>query len=83
VYTKRRGGGRTLGIIATAVGGSALVTGTALLPIGIAKDIDAMTAAGGIPLGTGAVLLTLGILALRATADTYQPGSSNHFAPGP
>jgi hypothetical protein len=77
-YNKHRGPGRVLGIIATSLGGAAMVTGIALLP----QDSDSLKAAGGISLGSGAVLVTLGILGIVWTRDTYQPGSSNHFAPG-
>lgn len=81
VYSKRGGGGRVFGILATVFGSASLITGTALLPAGLSRDNSGMTAAGGITLGAGALLLTVGIIALRATADVYQPGSSNHFAP--
>ncbi len=77
-YTKHSGGGRVLAIIATSLGGAALVTGTTLLP----QSSDSVQMAGAICLGSGAVLATLGILGIVWTRDTYQPGSSNHFAPG-
>jgi hypothetical protein len=83
VYTDNTGGTRVLGIIATAVGGTAMLTGTALLPIGLAKDIDGLTVAGGISLGAGAALLALGIWAIRHDSPTYRPGSSNHFPLAP
>jgi hypothetical protein len=79
IYNDNTGGTRVLGIIATAVGGTAVMTGTALLPIGLAKDIDGLTVAGSISLGAGAALLALGIWAIRHDAPTYRPGSSNHF----
>ena len=79
VYTDDTGSTRTLGIIGTAVGGTALVTGSVLLPIGIAEGMNTMTWAGGISLGAGAALLTLGILMMRADAPTYRAGASNHF----
>ena len=79
VYEDRSGGLRVFGIISTAVGGSALVTGTALLPIGLAKDNDGLTTAGAISLGAGAALLAFGIWAIRHDSPTYRPGSSNHF----
>jgi hypothetical protein len=79
----RGGAGYVLGIIATALGGTSIMTGTALLPIGLAKDIDGLTIAGGITLGAGAAVLTLGILALRGRAATYRPGSALHFPLGP
>ncbi len=83
VYRDDTGGTRVLGIIATALGGTSMMTGTALLPIGLAKDNDGMTLAGGLTLGVGAALLTVGILAIRADSPTYRPGSSNHFPLAP
>jgi hypothetical protein len=79
IYDGRSGAGRVLGIIGTALGGTAVMTGAALLPIGLAKDLDGLTLAGGISLGAGAALLALGIWAIRHNAATYRPGSSNHF----
>ena len=79
IYDGHTGTERVLGIIATAIGGSSAITGTALLPIGLARDNRGLTLAGGITLGAGAALLTLGILAIRHDAPTYRPGSSNHF----
>jgi hypothetical protein len=79
IYKGKSGGLRVLGIVATAVGGSAVLTGATLLPIGLSDDNRGLTTAGGISLGAGAVLLTLGILAIRHDAPTYRPGSSNHF----
>ena len=79
IYTNNTGSVRVLGIIATALGGTAMMTGTALLPIGLAKDHDGLTIAGGVSLGAGVALLVSGILAMRADAPTYRPGSSNHF----
>jgi hypothetical protein len=83
IYEDNTGGTRVLGIIGTAVGGTAVMTGAALLPIGLAKDIDGMTIAGGISLGAGAALLAIGIWAIRHDAPTYRPGSSNHFPLAP
>lgn len=79
VYTDNTGSTRTLGIIGTAVGGTALLTGATLLPIGIAEGMNTMTWAGGISLGAGAALLTIGILMMRHDAPTYRSGASNHF----
>jgi len=83
LYEDKTGGTRVMGIIMTAVGGAALITGTALLPIGISKDNSGLTWAGGISLGGGAALLTLGILMIRADAPTFRPGSSNHYPASP
>lgn len=79
IYEDNTGATRVMGIILTAVGGTAATTGAVLLPIGLAKDSTGMTTAGGISLGAGAALLTIGILMMRADAPTYRPGSSNHF----
>lgn len=79
VYDGRTGSVRVLGIIATALGGTAMMTGSALLPIGLARDVDGLTIAGGISLGAGVALLVAGIWAMNADAPTYRPGSSNHF----
>jgi len=79
VYTDRTGATRVLGIIATALGGTAAITGTVLLPIGLSKGNDGLTTAGAITLGGGALLLVAGIWAIRHDAPTFRPGSSNHF----
>ena len=76
---RKRGGGFVMGILGASIGGSAVMTGAALLPIGISKENDTMTWAGGISLGAGVVLTTLGILAINAHADIYRPGSAIHF----
>jgi hypothetical protein len=68
-----------LGIIGTSLGGTSLVTGTALLPLGLADSNDGLTIAGATTLGGGALLITLGILAIRADSPTYRPGSAIHF----
>jgi len=81
IYTDNSGSTRTFGILGTAIGGTALMTGAALLPIGLAKDNSGLTVAGGASLGAGALLLTLGILAINADSPTYRPGSANHFSP--
>lgn len=73
------GAGYVLGIIGTTFGGISVVTGTALLPIGLAKDSTGMTTAGAITLGVGAVLTTISILAMVADPPEYQSGASLHF----
>jgi hypothetical protein len=78
-YHGSSGAEYVLGIIGTALGGTSMLTGTVLLPIGLAKDNTPMTWAGGLTLGGGALLLTIGILMTRAGAPTYRPGASNHF----
>jgi hypothetical protein len=79
IYENRSGTLRVLGIVGTALGGTAAMTGAALLPIGLAKGYDGLTVAGGISLGAGAALLALGIWAIRHDAPTIRPGSSNHY----
>lgn len=79
IYEDRGGTLRVLGIVGTALGGTAALTGTALLPIGLGKDIDNLTLAGGISLGAGAVLVALGIWAIRHDPPTFRPGSANHY----
>ncbi|HTL32731.1 MAG TPA: hypothetical protein VL326_06390 [Kofleriaceae bacterium] len=71
------------GILMTTLGGTAMMTGATLLPIGLAKDIGGMTTAGAISLGAGTVALVLGIIALRHNASTYRPGSMVHFTLAP
>lgn len=83
VYENHTGGMRNFGIVMTSVGGAAMVTGTVLLPVGLAKDMDGMTMAGGISLGVGAAVLAYGIWAIWRYAPTYRPGSSNHFPLAP
>lgn len=83
VYTDDTGGLRVFGIIATSVGAASAITGTALLPIGLAKDNDGLTTAGALSLGLGAALITFGIWAIRHDAPTFRPGSSNHFPLAP
>jgi hypothetical protein len=73
------GGLYVTGIVATSIGGAALMTGSALLPIGIAKDIDGMTIAGGASLAAGTALLVLGIIAINKYAPSFRPGAANHF----
>lgn len=79
VYDDRSGSLQTFGIVITSVGGASMMTGTVLLPIGLATGRDAMSIAGGATLGAGAALLALGIWALRHDADTFRPGSANHY----
>jgi hypothetical protein len=82
VYTDASGGVRLFGILATSIGGAAAITGTVLLPVGLAKDNSGLTVAGGVSLGVGSLLLAVGIWAIRADSPTYRPGSSNHFPLG-
>lgn len=81
---RRRGGALwVLGIVGTSLGGTSLVTGATLLPLGLANDSDGLTIAGATTLGAGALLVTLGILAIHGDGPTYQPGSAIHFSLGP
>ena len=79
IYRHRHSGLTTLGIIATSLGGASAITGTVLLPIGISDGNSGLTTAGGVTLGAGALLMALGVWAMRADADTYQPGAIAHF----
>ncbi len=78
-YDGDTGAERVLGIIATAIGGTSMMAGTAMLPIGLAKDNHGLTVAGGITLGGGTLLTVIGILMMRHDAPTYRPGAANHF----
>jgi hypothetical protein len=68
-----------LGVLATSLGGTSMVTGTALLPVGLAKGSEGLTIAGGVTLGAGAALIVLGILGIRHDSDWYRPGAAIHF----
>ncbi|MDF1566361.1 MAG: hypothetical protein P1V51_25240 [Deltaproteobacteria bacterium] len=63
-----------LGIVATTLGGMAFITGAALLPIGLAKDLDGMTLAGGITLAAGGALTTFGVVTIVINPTVRQPG---------
>jgi len=79
IFEDDTGAERILGIIGASVGSAAVITGIALLPIGISKDNSSLPAAGGLTLGAGALRLTAGILMIRHDSATYRPGSANHF----
>jgi hypothetical protein len=79
VYTDNTGATRVLGIIAASIGTGSAITGSALLPAGLANDNHGLTVAGGITLGAGAALILAGILMIRADSPTFRPGSSNHY----
>jgi hypothetical protein len=68
-----------LGIIGASLGGMSAMVGAVFLPLGLVDDSKGMTITGGITLGVGAALLTAGILAIRADAPTWRPGSSVHY----
>ncbi|MBK9032293.1 MAG: hypothetical protein IPL61_13435 [Myxococcales bacterium] len=80
VYEDHTGALRKVGIVATSVGGTSLLTGIVLLPIGLSKDIGGLTTAGGITMGVGAAVMAFGIWAIRRDAPTFRPGASNHFS---
>lgn len=82
-YRHNQGALWVLGIIGTSLGGTSLLTGTTLLPLGLADGNDGLTTAGAITLGGGALLVTLGVLAIRADSPTYRPGSAIHFPLAP
>lgn len=82
-YRHNKGALWVLGIIGTSLGGTSLLTGTALLPLGLADGNDGLTIAGATTLGGGALLVTLGILAIRADSPSYRPGSAIHFPLAP
>jgi hypothetical protein len=63
------------GIVATTLGGMALVTGIALSAVGLAKDRDGMTTAGLITGAAGAVAVPGGIfLMLKAVPEVTVTG---------
>ncbi len=77
---QQSGSARPLGIVSMSLGGMAMVTGAALLPIGLSKDKDGLASAGLISLGAGAVLTALGIWSVWGTGSTYRPGSAIHYS---
>ena len=81
VYTPSTGS--LFGILATSIGGTSMMTGSVLLPIGLAKDINGMTTAGAITLGAGVVALVIGIVSLRRNAATFRSGASSHYPARP
>lgn len=83
IYEDNTGGVRLFGILSTSIASASLITGTVLLPIGLAKDNTGLTTAGGITLGLGTIFVALGIWAINADAPTFRPGSSNHFPLAP
>jgi len=74
------GAGLVLGILGVTFGGMSAITGTVLLPVGLANDSDGMTLAGGVTLGVGALLTTVGIIGIAVSPSTRQPGASIQFA---
>jgi hypothetical protein len=82
-YRHNRGALWVLGIIGASLGGTSLLTGTTLLPLGLSDGNDGLTIAGATTLGGGALLVTLGVLAIRADSPTYRPGSAIHFPLAP
>lgn len=78
-HSEGGGAGFVLGIVGASLGGMSMVTGAALLPIGLAKDREGLTIAGSITLGVGTVLTAVSILAILADPPSYQAGSSIHY----
>jgi hypothetical protein len=79
IYEDRSGATRVLGIIATSIGGVAMMTGIPLLSVGAGTDRAGLATAGGITLGAGTLLVVLGIIAMNKDAPTFRPGASVHF----
>lgn len=79
VVDSRKRPGYKLGIAGTVLGSVAMVTGTALLPVGLADDNSELALAGGVTLGAGVALMALGIWLINAKAPTYRPGSWTHY----
>jgi hypothetical protein len=71
--------GSVLGVLGVAFGGTSLVTGAALLPVGLATDHSGLTTAGAITLGAGAILTALGIWALATAPTLEQPGAGARY----
>ena len=82
--SRRSGGaGFVLGVLGASFGGVSLVTGTALLPVGLATDKSGLTTSGAITLAVGAVLTVLGIWAIAENPALEQPGAGAHYGLGP
>ncbi len=82
--SRRSGGaGFALGVLGTAFGGISLVTGTSLLPVGLATDKSGLTTSGAITLAAGAVLTALGIWAIAENPALEQPGAGARYDLGP
>ncbi len=79
-YHDDTGAVRVLGMVGTAVGVVAVITGGVILSSGLDGGNDDVAIAGGIVLGTGALLMILGILGLNLDAPTLRPGSAVHFS---
>jgi hypothetical protein len=78
--SRRSGGaGFVLGVLGATFGGISLVTGTSLLPVGLATDKSGLTTAGAITLGAGAVLTALGIWAIAENPALEQPGAGAQY----
>lgn len=72
-------GPKVLGVLATAFGGTSMMAGAALLPIGLATDRGGTALAGGITLGVGAALLAIGIVTLASNPAIERDGAHHHF----
>lgn len=82
-YRHNKGALWVLGIIGASLGGTSVLTGTTLLPLGLSDGNDGLTLAGATTLGAGALLVTFGVLAIRADSSTYRAGSAIHFPLAP
>ena len=79
---ERGGAGVILGILGASLGGMSLVTGAALLPVGLAKDNPGLTFAGEITLAAGAVVTALGIWGITNDPFVEQAGAGYGVAEG-
>jgi hypothetical protein len=74
------GAGFALGVLGVTFGGMSVITGAALLPVGLAQDSHGMTLAGEITLGAGAILTALGIWAIADNPLVEQAGAGAQYA---
>jgi hypothetical protein len=73
------GAGFALGVVGTSLGGTSLVTGAALLPVGLAQDSHGVTVAGAITLAVGALITGAGIWALMNHPLAEQAGAGAQY----
>jgi len=74
------GAGFALGVLGAAFGGVSLVTGAALLPVGLAKDRSGLILSGEITLGVGALLTAAGIWTIVKNPVSEQAGAGAQYA---
>jgi hypothetical protein len=73
------GAGFALGVVGASIGGTSLVTGAALLPVGLAADRHGVALAGEITLGVGAILSAAGIWAIMKHPLVEQAGAGAQY----